>query len=305
MARPSLERNVKFKALVRALRIPKPYVRGLLETLWDVANECGNPVLGDASDVEAAAEWPGKRGVFFAALRDCRLIDKIHDHDGQQSGEKWVIHDYWDHAPEYVKGRMRKERQRKGKRHDPSISVTGQSRDSHGTVPQKSDTPAPAPAPNSSPLSPPATETVAQEETDPNWLAREWVFYLARAPTKPDEIGAVAKQLAELIRQGVPGKVVLEAIRGDRDKAETIWAFYNRLKSTTGGTNGNSTGTNMGSSSRVRARPGKYANIANRLGSIGAEAVGDGDTQAPAAVGPNDSGHCHATPRIDSVAGVG
>lgn len=109
MARPSLERNVKFKTLVQALGLPKPYVRGLLETLWDVANECGNPVLGSPRQVEAAAEWPGPSGKLFAALRDLRLIDKRHD-------GSWEIHDYWDHAPEYVLGRSRREAERKKER---------------------------------------------------------------------------------------------------------------------------------------------------------------------------------------------
>src|SRR5579862_7075936 len=103
MARPTLDRCVKYKALIRRLKIPKPYVRGLLETLWDVANECGNPVLGNQEEVEAAAEWPEEPGKFFAALRDGRWIDKLDD-------GRWEIHDYWDHAPEYVKGRLRKER---------------------------------------------------------------------------------------------------------------------------------------------------------------------------------------------------
>jgi hypothetical protein len=139
VARPSLERNVKFKSAVRRLNVPKPYVRGLLETMWDVANECGNPVLGTADDVEAAAEWPGESGKLFEVLRDLKLIDDRRD-------GTWEIHDYWDHAPEYVKGRYRKEMQRKRAR-----LVTGQSQDGRGTVTQTADTPAPAPAPINTP----------------------------------------------------------------------------------------------------------------------------------------------------------
>jgi hypothetical protein len=105
MARPSLERSVKFKALVRALGIPKPYVLGLLETMWLVCHESGNPTLGSPAEVEAAAEWPGKPGEFFEAIRG-RWIDEV-------SPGVWAVHDYWDHAPEYVTGRAERERLRK------------------------------------------------------------------------------------------------------------------------------------------------------------------------------------------------
>jgi hypothetical protein len=107
MARPSLQNNVKFKALVRRLSLPRPYVRGLLDTMWDVANESGNPVLGAPDDVEAAAEWPGTTGELFSALLDLRLVDELPD-------GRWVIHDYWDHAPKYVKNRVSLEAKRKG-----------------------------------------------------------------------------------------------------------------------------------------------------------------------------------------------
>lgn len=106
MARPCLDRNVKFKLLVRRLALPRPYVRGLLETMWDVAHECGNPVLGTPEDVEIAAEWPGEPGAFFAALRTVGLVDELPD-------GRWEIHDYWDHAPKYVKDRLYQEAKRK------------------------------------------------------------------------------------------------------------------------------------------------------------------------------------------------
>jgi hypothetical protein len=140
---------VKFKALIRALGIPKPYVRGLLETMWDCAHECGNSILGSPAEVEAAAEWSGKCGKLFEALKVGRWIDEIKE-------GCWEIHDYWDHAPEYVKGRLRKEKERKRKKQDDATvtdhtrdnpaTFTGQSGDDHGMVTQTADTPAPAPA---------------------------------------------------------------------------------------------------------------------------------------------------------------
>ncbi len=108
MARPTLETSAKFRLLVRKLGIPKPYVRGLLETLWDVANASGNPVIGSTAEVEAAAEWPGEDGVLFTALRDGRWIDETPD-------GRWQIHDYFDHAPGYVQRRATREAEREAK----------------------------------------------------------------------------------------------------------------------------------------------------------------------------------------------
>lgn len=133
MAKPGLDKNVKFRKLVQTTGLPEPYVRGLLEMMWDVAHESGNPVLGDEDGVEAAAKWPGARGALFNALKGARLIDQLDD--GQ-----WVIHDYWDHAPEYVKGRLRKEKWRKEQRVPFALS-----QDRNGTVPQKSATNTPTP----------------------------------------------------------------------------------------------------------------------------------------------------------------
>jgi hypothetical protein len=143
MARPGLSNNVKFKLLCRLLNLPRPYVRGLLETMWDVAHESGNPVLGSPDAVEAAAEWPGERNVLFAALRDCRLID-------QRDDDAWEIHDYWHHCPEYVKGRLRKEVQRRREK-EAAVTVPGQSRDGHGNGCEVRATPSPSPSPTASP----------------------------------------------------------------------------------------------------------------------------------------------------------
>lgn len=134
MARPTLDRNVKFKALVKRLNLPRPFVRGLLETMWDVAAECGNPIIGSAEDVELAAEWPGEAGQWFESLKSGRWIDALPD-------GRWLIHDYWDHAPSYVKDRKRKEDSRKN--NDLGQIRPGQS----GISPNFSGTPAPAPAP--------------------------------------------------------------------------------------------------------------------------------------------------------------
>jgi hypothetical protein len=71
MGRPGLGIHPKFKRLCAILREPRPHVRGYLELIWEVAYEAGNPMIGDAAMIEAAAEWPGEFGVLCNALLEC------------------------------------------------------------------------------------------------------------------------------------------------------------------------------------------------------------------------------------------
>jgi len=107
VARPAFDQNTKFKVLVRDLGLPRPYVRGLLDTMWETCHATGNPIIGDEESVEAAAEWPGEPGVFFSALSRRGWIEQSED-------GRWMVHDYWEHCPDYVLDRLRKELERKG-----------------------------------------------------------------------------------------------------------------------------------------------------------------------------------------------
>ncbi len=98
MAKPDLWACTKFKRLCRALNLPRPYIVGLLETLWQAGYATANSFVGSSEDVECAAEWPGNPGVLTAALVDARFID--HDDSG------YYIHDLADHAPDYVRKRI-------------------------------------------------------------------------------------------------------------------------------------------------------------------------------------------------------
>lgn len=119
MGRPGLDKNVKFRRLVRMLDEPRPHIRGYLELLWEVAYECGDPVIGDPEAVEAAAEYPGEAGKLFAALRDCGgegragFVEAVPGESGI-----YQVHDLIDHAPEYVKKRRAREEERKDKNSD-------------------------------------------------------------------------------------------------------------------------------------------------------------------------------------------
>jgi|GEM_PF-1566178 len=114
MARPGLDKHVKFRRLVRILQEPEPHVRGYLELVWEVGYENGDPVLGDEEAVEAAAKYPGEPGKLFQALMACGgkdragFIEQVPDEPGL-----FQIHDLYDHAPEYVASRAAREAERR------------------------------------------------------------------------------------------------------------------------------------------------------------------------------------------------
>lgn len=100
MAKPDLRDNRKFLKLKRLLGEPTPHVIGYLECLWLRGYQTGNPLIGDDLDVEAAAEYPGEPGKFAHAAHQAGFLD--------QSDSGFLIHDLYDHAPKYVKMRMRR-----------------------------------------------------------------------------------------------------------------------------------------------------------------------------------------------------
>lgn len=139
MARPGLTKNIKFKLLVARLGLPRAHVLGHLEFLWEWAHESGSAHLGAPDAVECAAEWQGERGALFTALRDGKWIDPAHDSD-----DEWIIHDYYHHAPRYVKERARKElqRQKSGAKRRTRCAA----KSSQGAKRRSPPAPAPAPA---------------------------------------------------------------------------------------------------------------------------------------------------------------
>lgn len=119
--------NKKFLVLVRTLKIPAPYVRGLLDTLWDTCHANSDPYVGTAEEIEAAAGWPGVDGEFAAALILRSWVDLVPG-----SVDTYVVHDYWDHAPYYVQERQKKRLARE-KRKKMSRTCLGQEGDASGT----------------------------------------------------------------------------------------------------------------------------------------------------------------------------
>jgi hypothetical protein len=138
MARPTLPQNRKFLKLARRLG-SRALARGHLELLWDAANETGNAVLGDVDDVEILGDWQGDKGELVTALMECGSAGGpgfiIEESEGI-----YRIHDYWDHAPRYVRRRRQREDERKSDR-----TVTGHEPDSDRSVTVTPNSPLPSP----------------------------------------------------------------------------------------------------------------------------------------------------------------
>lgn len=96
MARSELLTCPKFRAAVRDLKLPVPYVVGLLEMIWQTGYAQADPVLGSPDDVEMAADWPGKAGELFPVLLARGWVEQVGD-------DTYAIHAFWEHAPRYVK----------------------------------------------------------------------------------------------------------------------------------------------------------------------------------------------------------
>jgi hypothetical protein len=109
MGRPGLTRHRKFLRLAQSLR-SRALARGSLELMWESAYESGQPVVGDAQDVETVCDWSGEPGGLVSALQGCGGAGPgfiLERDDG-----RFEIHDFWTHAPSYVKRRAERESDR-------------------------------------------------------------------------------------------------------------------------------------------------------------------------------------------------
>lgn len=88
----------KFRRLVSLLKMNQAHVLGHLEMIYLSAHVAADPTFADGPTLEAAACWDGKEGQLVQALRTCGLVDKMRGH-------ALTLHDYWDHAPDYVQKR--------------------------------------------------------------------------------------------------------------------------------------------------------------------------------------------------------
>lgn len=84
--------KAKFRRLVKFLDVDEAMVRGLLQLMWDHAEDKGDPVFRNAERVADACWWDGDPGVLVEGLLQERWIDELED-------GTYVIHDWWDSIP--------------------------------------------------------------------------------------------------------------------------------------------------------------------------------------------------------------
>lgn len=125
MARPGLMKHPKFRRLVLQLGVRTSAARGHLELLWETAYECGDPYIGDETDVALAADWPGDPQVLTAALLTCGGSGRSGFLEPAEGRDGYQIHDLYDHAPDYVQKRRMRELARRT-RSDGRPPVSGQ-----------------------------------------------------------------------------------------------------------------------------------------------------------------------------------
>ena len=115
MARQGFSGHRKFKRFAQMIG-DELAARGMVEFLWETAYEAGNDLIGDAVDVELACRWRGEPGKVVQALLACGgegnvgLIEPDPTRPGQ-----FLVHDLFDHAPDYVSRRATREAERAAK----------------------------------------------------------------------------------------------------------------------------------------------------------------------------------------------
>lgn len=111
MARPTLFNHRKLNRLAASIG-SKPAAIGHLELLWNACNESGDPEVGEVRDLELTADWRGDSGQLTAALLEAGGPGRAGFLDELEGG-RYAVHDYWHHAPGYVKRRLMRECQRR------------------------------------------------------------------------------------------------------------------------------------------------------------------------------------------------
>ncbi len=96
--------KLKFTRAKRGLGVSGPHLLGMLEVLWQYCHaNCTtlDGVFFDRDDVEVLCEWDGQPGRLVAVLEAEGWLDR--------KGEKLVVHDYAQNAPQFVVRRCARE----------------------------------------------------------------------------------------------------------------------------------------------------------------------------------------------------
>lgn len=204
MGRPGLTQNKKFRRL--ALEIGgNAIARGHLELLWDSAYEAGDETVGDVVDVELASDWKGVPGALAGAMFKTGFLD---ERNGVYS-----IHDFWHHAPAYVRKRRTRENERRSKV-DPCLP-TDQSPTSLGLDTDHKTAPLPHPHPHPKRI-PPSGDGLS--ESDELWHTR----FRDSSPKKQHD-----GQAAPYAPPGATSRLFLKIIRSKKATGEELaWTWH-------------------------------------------------------------------------------
>lgn len=117
MARQGIEMNPKFLRLSQALHqlssmMGDALARGLLEQLWDSAYTAADDNVGEAGDLEARAKWRGPAGA-LAELLAAEVGGRAGFIEPDEERGGFRLHDFWEHAPPWVRKKAECEARRK------------------------------------------------------------------------------------------------------------------------------------------------------------------------------------------------
>jgi len=186
MARPTLRHSRKFRQLARLLDSPA-LAWGHLELLWHVCYDQCDDLIGMADDVEEAMCWRGPKGAGVAMLEESGFIDRTPD--------GYRVHDLWDHCPDYVQKRRKREDERKARNRPPSVQSNGVQTADTRTPDSGTNGSTPSPSPARTPT--PNTQHAAAPRRRPPSLVQR------RDPSSPFDwdIAVPAKWHADHVRR--------------------------------------------------------------------------------------------------------
>jgi len=98
------ESKIKFKRFKRRLKLPHWQAVGILEAIWQLtAHSAPEGDIGRHSneDIAASIEYDGDEDELVSALIDSGWLDACEVH-------RLVVHDWAEHAPNYVKGNIQR-----------------------------------------------------------------------------------------------------------------------------------------------------------------------------------------------------
>ncbi len=201
----------KFRRLKRLLNLPQYAVIGLLESLWMLASRFadeGDISRFSAQEIADYCEYEGDADSLLNALVEAKWIDR--------TGDTVLIHDWFDHCPDFIHERIKKRNQRKTSRTLDADSNVELSRDSSA---MSRDCPAPVPECPATVPDCPATVSGRPEQSAPSH---------SLAIAEPSHNQKKSKQLASL-----PAAEFFRLVASDREvlgrEADRLFKQYPRI----------------------------------------------------------------------------